>query len=121
MELSIPMNKKTIKVINLKAIEHKMLQSTSVGSSFQSKYQCLSSVLTSETYNCSNNCTPLLFKTIMELNSNESLSLCETAEDNVCMASSMYRYTHIIYLQIIIKVFSLIKYLTSPILTLDAN
>ena len=97
MELSIPMNKRSIKVINLKAIEHKMLQSTSVGSSFQSKYQCLSSELTSETYNCSNNCTPLIFKTIMELNSNESISLCETAGDNACMASSLYRYTQLTY------------------------
>ena len=100
LELSLPLKKsisslplKSISIVNLKAIEYNMLKSTSGCSSIKSQYQCLASILRKEKYaNCTKKCTPLVFKTMMELDSNTSFPICETADVNRCIARSMNRY-----------------------------
>ena len=91
MELSLP--QQIMSVLNLKAIEYNLLKSTSGCSLIQSRYQCLSSLLRKEKYSeCTKKCTPLVLKTMMELDSNTSFPICETADVNRCNARSMNRY-----------------------------
>ena len=76
---------------SLKAVKMIDHQSTTKCSKTLSYYVCMGLELQQKEHykNCSKFCIPIIWKTLIELSSNESFTICKTVEENYCMATLM--------------------------------
>ena len=88
---SIPSKGARLARFSLKAVKMKDHQSTTKCSKTLSYYVCMGLELQKKEHykNCSKFCIPIIWKTLIELSSNESFAICETVEENYCMATLM--------------------------------
>ena len=74
--------------VSLKAVGYKAHPSTSTCSKSLSYYECIGIIflLKEHNKNCSTFCIPIIWKSIIELVTNETFIICETFKENYCMA-----------------------------------
>ena len=89
------MDHPTEAAINLNAVQYNLYQPTT-NCTTESSYKCIGLRLQeSEQYkNCAKFCIPAIYQTLVNLVANKSVKICESAQENNCMAQAIDNIWH---------------------------